>query len=141
MTRPVFRDRPDLGMKITSAKPMLGMQIAAHLELAAKRLAAEYITHAREDGHTWHEIGVGLGLSSADESGTSAAEAAYEYAAGKPLLGRRSFSWVCPACNGAVTDRGPEAGHPADCEHGHHTNCPRLGAAVAKWHALWEGED
>jgi hypothetical protein len=120
---------------------MLGLQIAARLELAAKRLAAEYITHARADGHAWHEIGVGLGLGSADESGTSPAETAYEYAAGKPLLGRRSLSWVCPACNGTVIDRGPEAGHPADCEEGHRTDCRRLDAAVAKWHALWESED
>jgi hypothetical protein len=141
VTRPVFPDRPDLDMKITSAEPMLGLQIAAGLERTAKALAADYIRHAREDGYTWHEIGVRLGLSSVEESGDATAEAAYEYATVEPVFGRRSISWVCPACKGTVIDRGPDSGHPADCENGHRTGCPRLDAAIVEWQASWEHED
>lgn len=141
VTRTVFRDRPDLDMRVPSAEPMLGIRIAAGLEQAARRLAGDYVAQAREDGHAWHEIGTALGFAPVAELGVSIAEAAYGYAAGEPGTGRRSFAWVCPSCRSTVIDRGPEAGHPAECEQGHRTACPRLAATIAEWNASWEDED
>jgi hypothetical protein len=69
------------------------------------------------------------------------ADAAYDYAAGTTVFGRASFAWVYSACRSTVTDRGPQAGHPADTEEGHAGDCQRLAAEMAAWNASWEDED
>ena len=61
--RSVFRDRPDLNLRVTGAEPMAGLRAASALKMATRRLLLDYIRYAREDGHTWRNIGVGLGYS------------------------------------------------------------------------------
>ena len=74
--------------------------------------------------------------------GSSVAEAAWEYAAGRPAhLGGQPgvFRWVCPDCGEVVSDRGPGERSPAEDEQGHAEGCHRLAAAVAEW--LTQGAD
>ena len=132
--RPVFRDRPDLNLRITGAEPMAGLRATTALKMATRRLLLDYVRYAREGGYSWRDIGVGLGYSDDSESGVSAAEAAYETAAGTTSAWR-SFAWTCQHCHATIIDRGPEAGHPADCEDGHANSCTRLAAAVTAWTA------
>jgi hypothetical protein len=141
VTRPMFCGRPDLGSTVTDVEPLAGLQAAASLKHAARRLAFEYVRQAREADDSWHEIGVALGLEHLAECGLSVAGAAYDYAAGGPDARSRSFPWVCPACQATVIDFGPEAGNPEDQEHGHATDCPRLAAALTAWNAFWDTED
>ena len=141
VTLPMFRDRPDLGSTVTDIEPMAGLQAAASLKHAARRLALEYVRQAREANDSWHDIGVALGFGHLAESGMSVAGAAYDYAAGGPDAWSRSFPWVCPACQATVIDHGPEAGNPEDQEHGHAAGCPRLAAALTAWNASRDTED
>jgi hypothetical protein len=135
--RSVFRDRPDLNLKVTGAEPMAGLRAATALKMATRRLLLDYVRDAREDGYSWRDVGVGLGYSDDSESGVSAAVAAYDFAAGT-TSGWRLFAWTCQHCHATIIDRGPEAGHPADCEDGHADDCARLTAAVAAWNASWD---
>lgn len=135
--RSVFRDRPDLNLRITGAEPMAGLRAATALKMATRRLLLDYVRYAREDGYPWREIGVGLGYSDDPDTGTSAAVAAFDFAAGTTSAWR-SFAWTCQHCHATIIDRGPEAGRPADCEDGHADNCTRLAAAVAAWNASWD---
>jgi hypothetical protein len=139
--RQVFRDRPDLDMTVTEVEPLAGLRAATQLKHAAHRLTLDYARQAREDGRSWHEIGTGLGLGGPEPYCTSPAAAAYDYATRTGPPGRPIFAWVCPACRASVRDRGPEAGHPADCEEGHADGCPRLVAAAAQWTASWDEQD
>jgi hypothetical protein len=139
VNRPAFPDRPDLNLKITGTTAMAGLQAAVALKHAARKLSLDYVRYAREDGHSWQDIGITLGFSDGSEAGISAAEAAYTYAAGTSPAWH-SFAWVCPQCRATIIDRGPEAGHPADCEEGHADGCLRLGAAVTVWTASWDDE-
>src|SRR5438876_464974 len=54
--RPVFRDRPDLGMTVDDVEPLLGASVTARLKGAAHLLSLDYVRYAREDGHSWQEI-------------------------------------------------------------------------------------
>lgn len=139
VNRPAFPDRPDLNLTITGTNAMVGLQAAIALKHAARKLSLDYVRHAREDRHSWQDIGIALGFSDDPEAGISAAEAAYTYAAGTTPAWR-SFAWVCLQCRATIIDHGPEAGHPADCEQGHADDCTRLAAAVAAWTALWDNE-
>ena len=141
VTRPVFRDRPDLDMTLTEPEPIAGLQASAVVGHALRRITCEYVRRAREDGHSWPEIGAALGLDRASGDDLSAAEAAYDQVAGEPSFRSRAFAWTCPACHGTVIDRGPEAGRPQDCEEGHADGCPRLAAAITAWDASWNTED
>ena len=141
VTRPVFRDRPDLDATFTDAEPTAALQASAAVGHALRRIISEYVRQSREDGHSWPDIGAALGLTQAAGDGRPAAEAAYDQVAGKPGFRARSFAWICPACRGTVIDRGPEAGRPGDCEEGHAQGCPRLAAAVTAWDAQWSDED
>jgi len=141
VTRPMFRGRPDLGSTVTDVEPIAGLQAAASLKHAARRLALEYVRQAREVGNSWHDIGVALSFGQLAESDMSVAGAAYDYVSTGPDPWTRSFLWTCPACQGTVIDSGPEAGNPEDQEHGHATGCPRLAAAVTAWNASWDTED
>ena len=143
VTRPVFRDRPDLDMTTTDAEPMAGIRAVRQIEHSARALTREYARQAREVGRTWHEIGAALGLSaSAGHRGVPLADAAYDEVAGDPDSEHarrygRTFSWTCPACRAVVRDKGPCDG-PADDEQGHAGGCPRLRAAIAAWEAQWD---
>jgi hypothetical protein len=143
--RPVIRSMPDSG-SMTDVEAAAGLTAARHVELAALRFAKDYIRHAREDGRTWHEIGIALGLGThARNNYIPVAEAAYDHAAGRAgdelaqAIGR-VFVWVCPVCDEVVGDRGPHNG-PADDEAGHATGCPRLAAAIAAWREAGPGAD
>jgi hypothetical protein len=138
ITRPMFRNRPDLGMTFIDVEPVAGLRVAAQLKRAAHLVGLDYVRCAREDGHTWQEIGVALGIENGTDPSISAATIAYDYAVANTTLGQPSFAWTCPACLGTVLDHGPEAGHPTDCEPGHTENCSRLAAQVAAWDAFWE---
>jgi hypothetical protein len=139
--RPVFRDRPDLGMTTKDVEPLLGLDVTARLKRAAHLLSLDYVRYAREAGHSWQEIATALDLIDSAGSEVGAAAAAYEYATRKSGGTWSSFAWVCPACRSTVVDRGPEAGHPADCEPGHQDGCSRLATAVVDWDASWGEED
>jgi hypothetical protein len=141
VTRPVFRDRPDLDMTLTEPEPIAGLQASAVVGHALRRITCEYVRRAREDGHSWPEIGAARGLDRASRDDPSAAEAAYDQVAGEPTFRTRSFAWTCPACHGTIIDRGPEAGHPQDCEECHADGCPRLVGAITAWDASWNTED
>lgn len=141
VTRPMFRGRPDLDSTVTDVEPLAGLQAAASLKHAARRLALEYVRQAREVNDSWHDIGIALGLGRLTESGLSLAGAAYEYASAGPNAWSRSFLWACPACQGTIIDFGPEAGNPEDQEQGHAPDCPRLAAAVTAWNASWDTGD
>ena len=139
--RPVFRDRPDLDLTVTDADSMSGLEAATKLTSAVRRLILDYARQAREDGHSWHELGVALGFREDADSGISVADAAYDFAARPIGFGRASFAWVCPECRSTVIDRGPQAGHPADTEEGHADDCRRLAEEVSAWNFSWEAED
>jgi hypothetical protein len=143
ITRPAV---PGTGPGVRDVDPLSGMRAARQLELAARTIARGYIRQAREAGHGWHQIGQALGVvpgGEADQAGETIAEAAYTYAAGRPdpeaPWRPRSFPWTCRSCEHAISDRGLD-NSPADDEHGHADNCPRLAAAIAEWDAGWEAE-
>ena len=143
VTRPMFRDRPDLHMTTTDVEPIAGIRAVRQIEQAARALTREYARQAREDGHAWGEIGAALDLSaSADHRGVPLADAAYDEVAGDPdgeyaRRYGRSFTWTCPACRAVVREKCPCDG-PADDEQGHANGCPRLSAAIAAWEAQWD---
>jgi hypothetical protein len=118
-------------------EPGAGIRIALALERAARAGVRVYIARAREAGMSWHEVGGALGVAElAPARGSSVAEAAWEYAAGRPahLSGQPGeFRWVCPDCGEVVSDRGPGGRSPAEDEQGHAKGCHRLAAAVAQW--------
>jgi hypothetical protein len=95
-----------------------------------------YIARAREAGMSWHEVGGALGVAElAQARGGSVAEAAWEYAAGRPAdLSEQpgEFRWVCPDCGEVVSDRGPGGRSPAEDEQGHAEGCSRLAVAMAE---------
>ncbi len=72
-------------MTVRDAESMAGLRAARRLQVAAEGLARGYMQQAREDGHTWHEIGTALGLArmAADQE-TSLSQAAYDHAVGDP---------------------------------------------------------
>jgi hypothetical protein len=146
VTRSIFRSRPEVDMTVRDASPVAGLRAARRLQLAAEGLTRGYIQQAREDGHTWHEIGTALGLprSEADQE-TSLPQAAYNHAMGDSQSdhswsSQRAFTWTCTDCRNVISDHGPEAGHPEDAESGHASQCRRLAAAIAEWNALWDAE-
>jgi hypothetical protein len=118
---------------------MSGLEAAAKLTSAVRQLIRDYARQAREDGRSWREIGLAIGLGGVPDTG-DVADAAYDHLAGTTAFARSAFAWVCPVCRSTVIDRGPQAGHPADCEEGHTDGCPRLKVAVAAWHTAW-GEE
>jgi hypothetical protein len=141
VARPVFRDRPDLDLTIMDADAMTGLECAARLTAAIRHLILDYARQAREDGHSWQEIGVALGFRFDPDSEVSVADAAYDCVTGPIGFGRASFAWVCPTCRSTIIDRGPQAGHPADTEEGHADDCQRLATEIAAWNASWDAED
>jgi hypothetical protein len=143
VTRPMFRDWPDLDMTTTDVEPMAGIRAVRQIEHSARGLMREYARQAREDGRTWHEIGAALDLSaSAGHRDVPPAEAAFDEVAGDPdgeyaRRYGRTFTWTCAACRAVVRDRGLCDG-PVDDEQGHADGCPRLHAAIAAWETQWD---
>ncbi len=140
VARPMFSGEPD-GPATCDAEPLAGLRAVRAAELAARALAHRYVRAAREDGHTWGEIGTALGLVAGgdDGAGDTVAEAAFSYAAGPSdshwnRTYGPSVTWRCPACGGLVSDRGPVSG-PREDEPGHADGCERLAAAA--WDASW----
>lgn len=137
----------DAHVTVNDVEPLAGMLAARDLELAARQAAHGYIRHAREAGHTWHQIGTAMHLipdGDAQQTGDTIAEAAYTYAAGNPHTETarrygRSFTWTCHSCDQAISDHGLISG-PADDEHGHAENCTRHASVIARWEAEWEAE-
>lgn len=142
ITRPAYQGAQ---IDIRDLEPLAGMRASRQVELGARGAVRDYIRQAREAGHGWHRIGQALELvpgADPDQQGMTVAEAAYSYAAGRPdtdtaLRYGRSFVWTCQSCEQAIGDRGLCSG-PAEDEHGHADNCPRLSATVADWDAQWE---
>jgi hypothetical protein len=95
------------------------MIAAFALENAARSAGREYARMAREDGMTWAQIGMLLGLDVGTGDGATAAQTAFTYAAGLRAAadGPRMFLWQCPACRAVISDQGPgdERGHAEDC--------------------------
>jgi hypothetical protein len=143
-TRPMF---PGSDATVRTPEPLTGARAARDIELGARRAARGYIREAREDGHSWDQIGRSLDLTpnaDTDQAGLTVAEAAYTYAAGSPhtdtaIRYGRSFTWHCRSCDQAISDRGQVAG-PADDEAGHGEECPRLADTVAAWNAEWDAD-
>jgi hypothetical protein len=103
--------------------------------------ARDYVRQAREAGHGWDQIGEALGMGPGRNAGrdaTSAADAAYTYAAGRrdgePPWEPRYFTWTCRSCDQHVSDQGLIAGLAND-EIGHARDCSRLAADIAAWNA------
>jgi hypothetical protein len=118
-------------------EPGAGIRIALALERAARAGVRVYISRAREAGMTWAQVGEALGVAElAQQRGSTLAETAWEYAAGRSahLTGQLGvFGWTCPECGEAVQDRGPSGRNPAEDETGHAGGCQRLAADVAAW--------
>jgi hypothetical protein len=142
ITRPLFH-----GANLTTrdVEPAAGLRAARDLELAARRLALDYIRQAREAGHTWHDIGTALDLTPDPQAGHTAAEAAFDYAAGDRDTHHartygRSVTWTCTTCSQTIIDHGLETG-PADDERGHLDTCERHAATIAASDTEWEASD
>ena len=122
------------GVNTIEPEPIAYLETARELERAAHALQLDYLRLAREAGRSWSEIGDGLGLHwAAVANKESIADEAYDYALRyDPRPGRRTFTWICPACRQAVTDHGPYR-DPPDQEEGHTDSCPRWAASLAEW--------
>src|SRR5258707_5210093 len=69
----------------------------------------------------------------------SIADDAYDYALRyQPGTGRRTFSWMCPACQHQVTDNGPWP-DPPEQEDGHAADCARRTAQLDAWRRRTSG--
>lgn len=141
ITRPIY---PGSDYTVRD-EPLAGLTTARDIELAARSTARDHIRRAREAGHSWHEIGIAMHIrpnGDLQQAGDTIAEAAYTYAAGHPDTEHarrygRSVAWSCQTCENTIDDRGLDNG-PADAEHGHARNCPRLEATIAARDAEWE---
>jgi hypothetical protein len=142
ITRPAY---PGSDRTVRDVEPLAGLATARDLELAARTTAVDHIRRAREAGHSWQEIGTAMHIrpnGDPQQAGDTVAEAAYTYAAGHPDTEHarrygRSVAWTCQACHSTISDQGLCNG-PADDEHGHARNCPRLEATIEAWDAEWE---
>ncbi|MGH3155547.1 MAG: hypothetical protein ACRDNF_03060, partial [Streptosporangiaceae bacterium] len=126
-----------------AAEPLAGIRAAQVFKHAAARLDHEYLRYARQDGASWDDIGAALGMKFVPETGRTAAEHAYEHAAGEPAQWSdpRSFYYDCGSCAQGVTDHGPYESHPHDRESGHADTCTRMTAEVDAWQAQRDAED
>jgi hypothetical protein len=135
------RDRPGCippGMEsITGVEAAYELERAAReLQQAARAVTITYVRQAREAGRSWHEIGDALDrLGFALANNETVADEAYDYAVRDiPRVDaeRRFFTWTCPACQQAITDKGPWPELP-ERELGHTPDCTRRTAELAEW--------
>ena len=117
-------------------EPIASLETARELERAAHDLVEHYIRLARQAGRSWSEIGDALDLHwTAVVSDDSIADVAFDYAVQyKPSTGRRTFSWMCPACEREVSDKGPWS-DPPEQEDGHAADCARRTSELDEWPA------
>ena len=133
----------DAGAQIITRPLYTGSDLTVRdLELAARRLALDYICQAREAGHSWHDIGTTMGLTPDRRSGHTIADAAFDYAAGDPdshyaRTYGRTVGWTCTTCSKTILDHGLDNG-PADDERGHAPGCTRLARTIQARDAEWE---
>lgn len=127
LTRPVLDD------------PLAGVRAAVLAWRVAFGQMREHAEAARGAGRTWDDIAGALEVPARDEWQSSSGAAAFVWL----IEGREpdtgddpwfrslpSTRWVCAACGGRVTDRGPFEAHPDDNEAGHRPDCARRAAAV-----------
>jgi hypothetical protein len=143
-SQPMFRHDPG-SPAVRDYDPAAGMSAARAVELAARRMARDYVKVARQDGMTWRQIGETLSLAADTKNYRTVADAAFDFAAGDPgshyaRTYGRTFGWTCPECLGVVSDHGPVSG-PHDDEPGHKDGCKRLAATVAAWEAQWAEDE
>lgn len=142
ISRPIFRGAQ---AQVRDVEPLAGARLARDLELSARATVREYISAAREAGHSWHDIGTAMNLrpnGDAQQAGDTVADAAYTYAAGHPGSENarrygRSITWTCRSCDQIIGDLGVIAG-PAFDERGHTDNCRRHIKAIDAWDTEWE---
>jgi hypothetical protein len=115
-------------------EPIAALETAHELERAAHDLVKHYIRLARQAGRSWSGIGYALDLHwTAVVSDESIADVAYSYAVEhQPSSGRRTFSWICPACQRQVSDKGPWP-DPPEQEDGHAADCARRTSELDAW--------
>jgi hypothetical protein len=123
-------------------EPIASLETAHELERAAHDLVEHYIRLARQAGRSWSEIGYALDLHwTAVVSDESIADVAYSYAGEhQPSTGRRTFSWICPACQRQVSDKGPWP-DPPEQEDGHAADCARRTSELDAWRRRAAGEE
>ena len=138
--RPVIRSEPD-GPTSPEPEPIAAIRAAVDLRYAAARAVADHTRNAREDGRTWAEIGAAMGFADRPSLRPAPVAGRAFLAVASDLGSGDGFGWTCPSCLGVVTDRGPEAGGPAEAEHGHADGCKRLAETVRAWDASWEDDD
>ncbi|GAA4895703.1 hypothetical protein [Actinomycetospora straminea] len=119
------------------ADPLAGVRAGRLVAEVAAGALRDWALRARGAGHSWDAVGQALELP--QESGSSRAEAAWEW-----LIEHRppppmastapgSAVWVCTTCRARVRDSGPFASHPDDRETGHLADCARRAAALDMW--------
>jgi len=125
------------GTNTVQPEPVACLESVRELERAAHELIERYIGLAREAGRSWHEIGEALDLHwAAAANKESTADEAYDYALRyQPGTGRRTFTWICPACQRQITDNGPWPDLPEQ-ETGHAADCARRTAQLDAWQRL-----
>jgi hypothetical protein len=145
ITRPLF---PGANAQERDVDPLAGLAASRRLEIAVWQHTRDYVRAAREAGHSWRDIGTALDRtpgSDLRQAGQTAAEAAFNYAAGDPQTEHarrygRPVAWHCGSCDRTISDHGLCNG-PVDDERGHAGNCPRLAATIATHDAECEAFD
>jgi hypothetical protein len=129
------------GTNTVQPEPVSCLESALELERAAHGLIEHYIRLSREAGRSWFEIGDALDLlQAAAANKESIGDEAYDYALRyQPWPGRRTFSWMCPACQQQVRDNGPWPDPPGQ-EDGHAADCARRTAQLDAWRRRASGE-
>ena len=56
-------DIDDLGVKLSSDDPAIGLRASLALHRLAERVEANHVTAAREKGWSWQQIGDALGVT------------------------------------------------------------------------------
>lgn len=135
--RPVITGDPSWTQK--EPEPLAAIRAAVALRSVVADVERQAAKHARQDGRTWAEIAGALGCEGDPGCGLTPGGQAFERMA-SDLGSGPTFAWTCPGCGQLVIERGPECGHPADCEAGHADGCARLAETVRAYDAQWEDE-
>ncbi|MCE3551345.1 hypothetical protein LWC33_07750 [Pseudonocardia sp. RS11V-5] len=127
------------------ADPLPGVQAAAVLRDAARRVLVDAVEAARAAGRSWDEVGEALDLPDDAEPAGEVAFALVverrEPERPQELFQVPATSWRCGSCGELVSDRGPFESHPVDNESGHAADCARHVADVRAWRERTGWED
>ena len=108
--------------------PLAALRVLTSLRAAISQPERDAARRARENGKSWAEIGVALGLPADLTFGRFASD----------LGSGPCLAWTCRSCGQMVTDRGYDnRWHAEDAETGHAEGCERFAATVAGWDAQW----